>query len=286
MKIVVTGSSGFIGNHFVKKLKELNIDVISLDIKNKIDITDWKQVHDLEKFDFLFHLAAKTYVPDSYKYPRDFYYTNIVGTVNALELCRIRKAKMVYISSYLYGNPKYLPIDEKHPILAFNPYAKSKLICEELCKGYNREFNLEVTVLRPFNIYGPGQNRNFLIPNIISQAISGNILLKDPTPRRDFIYINDLIDAFLKAIEYNKNSFEIFNLGYGKSYSVKEIAESIARYLDINIEINYSREKRKNEIVNTVADISKAKKLLNWAPKVEIEEGLKHCIMETRNEKN
>ena len=278
MKIAVTGSYGFVGSHLVKRLIEMGVDIICLDIKNGIDITDWTQVQGTEKFDVLIHLAAKSYVPDSYKLPRDFYYTNIVGTVNALELCRIHKAKMVYTSSYVYGKPKYLPVDEKHPISAFNPYAQSKIIGEHLCKGYNRDFGISVIILRPFNIFGIGQNDNFLIPSIIKQAKSGNILLKDPNPQRDFVYIDDVIEAYIKCIEYNDSSFEIFNIGFGKSYSVKKIAEIIANNLNQELKIEFSNERRKNEIVNTVADITKANNLLNWKPNISLKKGLKFCI--------
>jgi len=278
MKIAVTGSSGFVGSHLVEKLIKLGTDMICLDIRDGIDITDWNQIKDTEKFDVLIHLAAKSYVPDSYKLPRNFYYTNIIGTLNALELCRIHKAKMIYTSSYVYGSPQYLPIDEKHPIAVFNPYAQSKIIGEQICNSYNKIFNVSVVILRPFNIYGPGQDSKFLIPSIIKQAKLGKLLLKDPKPKRDFIYIDDMIEAYIKCIEYNDSSFEIFNIGFGKSYSVKEIAEMIANKFGQEKDINFTSEKRKDEIINTVADITKAKHLLNWTPNISLKKGLKLCI--------
>ena len=278
MKIVVTGSSGFVGLHLVKRLKKLEADIINLDIKNGIDITDWEQIKNIGKFDLLFHLAAKSYVPDSYKYPRDFYYTNIISTVNALELCRIHKAKMVFTSSYVYGNPRYLPVDENHPIQASNPYAQSKIIGEHLCKGYNRDFDIPVIILRPFNIYGPGQDPKFLIPSIIKQSNSGNILLKDPTPKRDWLFIDDLVEAYIKCIKYNDSSFEIFNIGFGKSYSVKEIVNMVVKNFHHEISVNFTGESRNNEIMNTVAQINKAKEKLSWQPKITLEQGLINCI--------
>jgi len=282
-KIAVTGSSGFVGNYLVKKLAELGADIIYLDSKIGIDITDWQQVQNTEEFDILLHLAAKSYVPNSYKYPREFYYTNIIGTLNALELCRIYKAKMVYTSSYVYGNPKYLPIDEKHPIISFNPYAESKIIGEHLCKGYNRDFGIPVIILRPFNIYGMGQNDKFLIPSIIKQAKSGKILLKDPAPKRDMVFINDLVEAYIKSIKYNQTSFEIFNIGSGVSYSVKGIAEMIASNIGEKIEIEFTGEKRQNEILNTVADISKARNKLGWGPTISFTDGIELCISGNQN---
>lgn len=278
VKVAVTGSAGFVGSNLIKRLKELDADVIPIDIKNGIDITDWKQVRCIENFDLLFHLAARTYVPESYQCPRKFYYTNIIGTINILELCRIHKAKIVFISSYVYGNAKYLPIDEKHPIVAFNPYAQTKIIGEHICKGYNRDFGIPVVILRPFNIYGIGQNDKFLIPSILKQAISGKILLKDPNPKRDLIFIDDIVESYIKAGEYNQTSFEVFNIGLGVSYSVKEIAEMIVKSLNRDIEIKFSGEKRKNEVANTIADISKARRLMCWKPFIYLEEGIKRMI--------
>jgi UDP-glucose 4-epimerase len=275
--IAVTGSSGFIGTHLVNKLKELNNNIIKLDRSNGVDLTNWEKVQFINKFDLLFHLAAKSYVPDSYNYPREYYDTNILTTLNALELCRIHQAKMIFISSYVYGVPKYLPIDEEHPITAFNPYAQTKIIGEQICQGYSRDFGLKVIVLRPFNIYGVGQNSNFIIPTIINQVKSGKIKLNDPNPKRDMIYIDDVIELFLKVINYD-SKYDVFNIGSGKSYSIKEITDIICGIYNENITVEYFDLKRKIEVMETRADITKAKKLLGWSPKIDIEQGLKRII--------
>ena len=275
---VVTGSSGFIGQHLVKALAEKGAKVVELDIKNGVDLTDWNQVSKIGSFDFLFHLAAKTFVPDSYQNPRDFYYTNITGTINILELCRIHKAKIIFASSYIYGNPKYLPIDEEHPIAAFNPYSETKIIGEQLCEGYHRNFGVPVVILRPFNIYGMGQNENFLIPSIIKQAKAGSILLKDPEPKRDMLYVDDIVEAYIKAAEYDQRDYEVFNIGSGKSYSVREIVNTVIKLFDHKIDVKFSGEKRKNEVLDTIADISKANDLLWWTPSISIEYGLKKMV--------
>lgn len=284
-RIVVTGSSGFVGSRLLERLRKLGASLITIDIKNGTDITDWKQIRKIDNFFLLFHLAARTFVPDSFKYPRNFYHTNILGTINALDLCRINKAKMVFTSSYVYGNPNYLPVDEKHPVVPFNPYANTKIIGEQICKNYNRNFNLPIIILRPFNIYGPGQNKKFLIPSIIKQAIAKKVLLKDPKPKRDMLFVDDLIEAYIKTINYDKNTYDVFNIGSGKSYSVEEICHTVIKNINPNIEVTFEGKRRKDEIENTLADISKAKKLLNWSPKISLEEGIKQCILWHKSER-
>jgi nucleoside-diphosphate-sugar epimerase len=280
--VAVTGSSGFVGSHLVKKLSELNVRVIGLDIRDGVDLTDWTQIRDLPPFDTMIHLAAKIFVPAAYENPREFYYINIGSTINALEICRTHEAKMVFASSYVYGQPKYLPIDEAHPVSVFNPYCRSKVVGESLCEGYHRDFGIRVLMLRAFNLYGPGQDKRTVIPSIIDQAETGRILLKDPQPRRDFVYIDDMVDAYVKAIQYEATSFETFNIAGGTSYSIKQIAETIARRVGDNIKVEFTGERRKNEVMDTVADITKAKKLLAWQPKTGIEEGINLCLRDTQ----
>jgi len=149
-----------------------------------------------------------------------------------LELCRINHAKMIFFSSYVYGHPQYQPIDENHPIQAFNPYSQTKVICESLCEGYNRDFKVPVIIFRPFNIYGTGQNPDFLIPTIIQQAKSGKIVIKDDRPKRDYIHVEDIVKAIVAAIEAGNtdNSIKTYNLGTGESYSVKEIADIVCTF--------------------------------------------------------
>ena len=274
MRIIVTGSKGFIGSKLVPRLKHDGYDVLELDISDGIDITDWDQLKSNSHFDCVIHLACLTYVPDSYEIPKDFYRVNILGTLNMLELCRLNNAKMIFASSYVYGVLDYLPIDENHPVKAFNPYAQSKLIGEQLCQGYHRDFNVPVIIFRPFNIYGKGQKEDFLIPSIIKQASSGTVSLKDSRPKRDFIYIDDVIDAYCKAIEYEIDEFNIFNIGSGKSYSISEILEIIKSKYDLELELEFSEERRPNEILETIANIKRAKTLLNWAPTTSMTKGI------------
>lgn len=279
MRIVLTGSSGFIGSKLIIALEKKQHTIIRVDLDEGYDIRKWETVKKIKNFDVLIHLAAISYVPLSYEIPREMYETNINGTLNILELCRLNKAKMIFASSYVYGKPQYLPIDEKHPTVAFNPYCQSKLIGEQLCKSYHQDFGVPVIIFRPFNIYGLGQNENFLIPLIYKQIMGKRkVVLKDPCPRRDFVHVNDVVYAYQKAIVYNKTNFEIFNIGSGKSYSVEEIAKLLISNSAKEIDLEFSNEIRENEVLDTIADISKIEKVLHWLPNITFESGIKEIM--------
>jgi UDP-glucose 4-epimerase len=279
-RILVTGSSGFIGRNLVEELKRHNVKIITLTDPegHRIDVLDWRKIKEISDIDIVYHLAAKTYVPFSFENPRETYAVNVLGTLNILELCRLRGVeKIVFVSSYIYGQPQYLPVDEEHPVQPTNPYMRSKVFGEELCRAYNNDFGLKCIILRPFNAYGVGQNGDFLIPSILSQLQAGKVELKDPEPKRDYIYVSDLIDALIKAEKFDGN-FEIFNIGYGNSYGVEEIVDKIIELYGKEVRINYETERRKNEIMDVVADIGKARTKLGWEPRVSLEEGLRRCI--------
>jgi UDP-glucose 4-epimerase len=283
-RVLVTGSSGFVGKNLVEELKRRGAEVLTLTYHDgrRIDIRDQQRVmgitNEIRNIDIVYHLAAITSVPFSFENPWETYEVNVLGTLNILELCRLCNAeKIVFASSYVYGQPQYMPIDEEHPLQPTNPYARSKILGEELCRAYNTDFGVKCIILRPFNIYGVGQSKNFLIPSIIAQLRYGKIELKDPEPKRDFIYISDVIDAYIKAEEFN-GDFDVFNIGYGKSYNVKEIVDKIIQLYGKDVKVKYSGERRKNEIMDTVADIKKAKEKLCWKPSVEIDNGLGNLL--------
>ncbi|WP_167604641.1 NAD-dependent epimerase/dehydratase family protein [Maribellus sediminis] len=273
MKIAITGSSGFIGTHLKNRLLQKNIEIIEIDITNGIDLLNWQLLKQIDSFDYLIHLAGKLFVPDSYQQSFDFYNTNITGTLHALELCKQKAAKMIFFSSYVYGQPEYLPIDEKHPLKAFNPYADTKIKGEDLCYSYANYFNVPVVVFRPFNIYGEGQSSNFLISKIIQQTKNeSKIILDDPRPRRDYINVSDVVDAVVKMIDQGFDGFDVFNLGTGISYSVAEVIDIVQEIVGNKFE--FTGKQRKNEVLDTVANISKMNKKLNWIPQISLKEGL------------
>ena len=189
------------------------------------------------------------------------------------------KSKVIFFSTYVYGNPEYLPIDENHLTSPLNPYTQSKLISEDLCMAYNRDFDIPITIFRPFNIYGAGQSSFFFIPTIVNQLDNEIIELNDSRPKRDFIHIDDVVEAVYLAIASNENQAKIFNLGSGISTSVEEIVNLIIRISRSKSYVNFSEKIRQGEILDTVADISKIKKELKWQPQVSLEVGIKSTII-------
>ena len=276
----VTGSSGFIGSNLVRTLKDRGIEVFEISRSvNSIDITNWELVEKIPAQDIVFHIAGITNIQEAFKYPRSMYFTNFTGTLNVLEWCRLRNIKnMVYLSTFVYGEPQYLPVDEEHPVRPNNPYSESKLMGEDLCKAYSRDYGINARILRLFNIYGAGQKGDFLIPRILEQLRNGKVLLGNPVPKRDFVYITDVVKAIMTASLSDIEGFNVFNIGSGKSYSVREIADIITKkYSELtgkNVSIIYMKDERKGEIADTIANIGKAKKILKWSPEIDIETGL------------
>ena len=282
MVIAITGSGGFLGRALVHKLRQDAANsVIEIEVSTGWDILDKPELEKkLREFDILIHLAALTFVPESYKRPYDFYNVNLVGTLNMLEICRTRNKPIVYMSSYMYGHPQYLPIDENHSLSAVNPYGQSKLMGEELCRAYARDFQLSVVALRLFNLYGPGQTDNFLLSKIVKQAMAGDeIKLNDHRPRRDFIFIDDVVNALIKivAIFNSIKGFNCYNIGYGASHSIGDVIEIVRKFYP-DITVSFSGEQRPDEILDTVSNIDKAKKELSWKPLVALEAGIAEMI--------
>lgn len=279
MTIAVTGPSGFLGNALLPLLEKAGHKIIRVDRRNGYNITDWKNIQSLNGFDTIIHMAAQSYVPDAYADPRAFYDTNVNGTLNMLELARLNKARFIFISSYVYGHPDYMPIDEKHPVRAVNPYGESKVIAESLCSAYHRDFALNVTIFRPFNIYGHGQPAHFLIPKIIQQITEGQkVELFDPRPKRDYIYVDDVAAALLAGVEKSLDGVNIFNIGSGKSHSIPDVIELVEGIVNRKVEVIYLNKFRPDDIMDTICDNSHAKELLNWEPTITLAAGLKEMV--------
>ncbi len=271
--VLVTGARGFVGNHLVKALGQRNISCIEVTRENG-EISDRSTWDELPPSDVVVHLAAKTFVPESWKNPEAFYSTNIGGTLQALEYCRKHSARMVMLSSYLYGMPDQLPIPETAPIRAVNPYMFSKKTAEESCRFYAEAFGVSCIVLRVFNIYGPGQNDDFLVPTIVNQAVQGDeIVVNDLTPKRDYLHITDLISAIVSAI-HSDLEFEIMNIASGVSFSVEDVIRFTQSASGRSIPVKSRGIVRENEIMDTVADVSKAERVMGWSPTITLEDGI------------
>ena len=279
--IIVTGASGFVGKWLCKGLVELGYEVTGLS-QREGDVT---QKDFFEKYiDFeishLFHLAAQTFVPDSWEDPRAFYNTNVNGTLNALEFCRTKNIPITYVSAYIYGAQESQPICENARIHPSNPYAHSKCLAEQLCEYYAGTFSTKCTVIRPFNVYGQGQSHKFLIPTIINQVLnSPKIHIKDIRPKRDYLYIKDFIDILILTMK-GRNQFSVYNAGSGYSLSVSDVIRIIQKVCHKNKTIESEKLTRRSEIEETIADIGKLKVDYEWEPKFTFEAGIKDFVVE------
>lgn len=272
-RFLVTGAPGFIGRHLVSELRNAGHHVFGVTsaFGDVADETTWAGFPPTE---VVVHLAARSFVPDSWNDPVGYMRTNLLGTVAALGYCRAHEARLVFLSSYLYGNPERLPISEYAPLAANNPYALSKKLAEEACRFFADRFGVDVTVLRPFNVYGAGQSEQFLIPSIIRQLEQGErIRVNDLLPKRDYVYVRDVVRAIAKAAE-TRRGFGIFNIGSGTSYSVEALIGVIQEVWRRHLPVVSAEARRNDEIMDTIADISRAKRELGWKPIYTLRLGL------------
>jgi UDP-glucose 4-epimerase len=280
-----------VGPYLVRELldRKARVKVVTMDkarnltgIEEKItlvrgNITDPGSLEDIMKdADMVFHLAAVSNVNYAIAHPRETFEINATGTLNLLEEARKNKiGKFVYISSsHVYGIPQYLPIGEEHPVSPREPYAASKASAEMLVGAYGLNYGLKTSIIRPFNMYGPGQSEDFIIPSIIKQANEKDkIELGNLTPTRDLLYITDAINGMLTIAEHGDG---IYNLGSGKETSIKEVVETVINIIDPAkkyVSIESRRRSNAVDIPRMCADVSKLK-MLGWSPEVDLRDGL------------
>lgn len=276
LRVLVLGQTGFIGKKLVDKLVTLNnIELISL--KEKILIQNEQIINEIEKLkpQVIIIAVGKSFVPDSWVNPVEFFNVNTSGTLNCCEAARRVNAKIIFLSTFVYNHPFHLPINEGNQVAPLNPYAASKIEAEHLLKYYYDFFGVESNVLRLFNVYGQHQHKDFLIPFLIEQIKNGNtIQVKDLKPKRDYIHVDDVIEAIVAALKFNGH--KIYNVGSGESYSVLEIIEKLISISGKKLEIISTNESRPNEVMDTRADITKIALELKWTPKISINQGLKN----------
>ena len=278
MRVAVAGSDGFVGRKVCEQLEAGGNDVIRIDLTRGFDLCDRTIIGKIGSMDCFVHLANLVFVPGSYAEPEKYYRINYLTTLNALEICRKYNSRLVYASSYIYGKPQYLPVDESHPIAPFNPYAQTKVICEKLCEGYSRDFGVKVSILRPFNIYGAGQKGKLLIPEIISQLKEGKgiIALNASSPRRDYINVIDVAGAFVACIK-DTSEFSVYNVCSGESVSVRELTELMNRHLQKKVKFSFSEVARPNEVDESRGSCAKLESI-GWRRTISLEEGISSLL--------
>ena len=294
-RILVTGGAGFIGSHLTKRLIEKGYDVIVLDnlsrgkVDNisqvmqtidfiKGDIRDYELIDRLIKnIDVVIHLAALSRVQPSIENPELCFDINVKGTEIIARICSKYNKKLIFASSReVYGTPKYLPVDEGHSLNPENPYGTSKVAAESIIRAYSKCYGLEYIILRLANVYGP---RDFdrVIPIFINKALKNEKLVvygKDKI--LDFIYISDVVNAFINALEMNERNLTL-NIGSGIGTKLTDLAMLIKNIVNSNSNI-VIKETKKGEIEKFIADISKAKSILKWQPIVNLNSGIRNII--------
>ena len=279
-RILITGGNGFIGKH-LRRFLDTNVYEVFAPHSDDLDVTHrgaWNKYRN-SQINHLIHLAGKIFVPASWEMPCEFFEINMGGTLQALEFCRQCGIGLTYVSAYTYGVPDHLPVNEKDLVKPSNPYACSKHLGELLCKYYSELFDMDITVLRLFNVYGPGQSRYMLIPTVVSQILgeSPEIIVNDIYPKRDYIYIDDVCKAVVCSIEHSKG-FNIFNVGFGSSYSVGEVIDRLQVLCKTSKNVISRENKRKNELNDVVADIRNIQNAWGWKPSVALDDGLRKCV--------
>ena len=274
-KIIVIGAKGFIGENFCKKYKNrLNIFKIGRQYGNLAIEKNWQK---LPKAEVMILLANLNSIEKSFSSPNQFIKNNIDLLLNALSYCREHNCKMIYLSSYVYGKNPIIPTPEFQTTDGNNPYSLSKIISEKLICLYWDFYNVNSVILRPFNIYGYGQSKRFLISNIIDSILKKKeIEINDFNISRDYIYIDDVLTAIFKSI-YLKKKKLVLNIGSGKSFKIIEIIKIVERLVKRKLIIKKTKQ-IKNPIQKTRARISSAKKYLNWEPKFSLKDGIKKII--------
>lgn len=307
-KILVTGADGFIGSHLVEELVQKGhevrafafynsfntwgwLDALPEDVMRSVDvftgdIRDPNGVREAMKgIDSVFHLAALIAIPFSYHSPDAYVDTNIKGTLNVLQAARDRDLSRVLVTSTseVYGTAQYVPIDEQHPYQGQSPYSATKIGADRLAESFYRSFDLPVTIVRPFNTYGPRQSARAVIPTIITQLLAGKeeIKLGLLSPTRDFNYVKDTANGFVKIYESDRTIGEEINIATQQEISIGKLAEELIRQINPNATIICEEERlrpEKSEVNRLLGSNEKIKRLTDWRPQYSFEEGLAETI--------
>lgn len=301
---IVTGACGFIGSHLAEALVRRGakvralalydargafgwLDDLANDVRSSVefvagDVRDAEQMRRLILPDSLvFHLAALIGIPYSYNAPRSYLETNLTGTLNVLEAARDIGARRVFVTSTseVYGSALRVPIDEDHPLQAQSPYSASKIAAEKLAESYFRSFQTPVTVVRPFNTYGPRQSPRAVIPTILIQLLSGvsELVLGDITTTRDFNFVDDTVEGFLRLAECEQAIGQVVNIGTGVDWSIRQIAEIAQGLMGRSVVIRHATDRVRpeaSEVRRLCAGNNRLKILTGWIPPARLQDGI------------
>lgn len=307
-KILITGADGFIGSHLVETCVKNGkrvcafvfynsfnnwgwLDTLPKEVLSEIevitgDIRDPNGVRTAMKgMDEVYHLAALIAIPFSYHSPDTYVDTNIKGTLNVLQAARELGTKRILVTSTseVYGTAQYVPIDEKHPIQGQSPYSATKIGADRLAESFYRSFNLPVTIVRPFNTYGPRQSARAVIPTIITQLLAGKeeVHLGSLTPTRDFNYVKDTVNGFVEIAKTEKAIGEEINIANQLEISIGELAAALISQINPRAKIICEEERlrpEKSEVNRLLGSNEKIKAFTNWKPEYTLEKGLKETI--------
>jgi len=307
-KILITGADGFIGSHLTEALVEAGYDVrafvyynsfnsngwldtVSKEIKNKIeffsgDIRDPNGVREaMKEVDIVFHLAALIAIPFSYHSPDSYIDTNVKGTLNIIQASRDNKVKRVLVTSTseVYGTAQFIPITELHPKQPQSPYSASKIGADAIADSFYRSFDLPITIVRPFNTFGPRQSARAVIPTIISQLLNGNeeIKLGDITPTRDLLFVKDTVNGFLKIAQCDELIGHEVNIATQSEISVGDLAQHLINIINPNAKIitdSLRLRPEKSEVFRLFGSNEKLKSFTDWSQEYTLADGLNETI--------
>lgn len=307
-KILVTGADGFIGSHLVEQLIDEGasvrafcyynsfnswgwLDTFSKELLDKIeiftgDVRDSNGVRTAMKdIDIVFHLAALIAIPYSYHSPEAYVDTNVKGTLNIVQAAKDLGVERVLVTSTseVYGTAQYIPIDEKHPRQGQSPYSATKIGADCIAESFYRSFDLPLTIVRPFNTYGPRQSARAIIPTIITQLLNGNteIFLGDLTPTRDLVFVKDTARGFIEIALNDSLIGQDVNIATKNEISIGELANELIQQINPNAKIIQDPERMrpsKSEVFRLYGDNSKLMEATNWKPETSLAEGIKETI--------